>query len=89
MNSVRQFAKLGDGAIQPVAGLAQRRSGGAGTLLVKRALCHSQRNREAYEPLLRAVVKIAFERTTLGISGLDKPQTRGLELVKLDERLRA
>ncbi len=62
--------------------------GGAVRLWAKPVAGKPQREPEREQPLLRAVVEIALEPTTLFISGRDDSCTGGMELSELDAQLR-
>ena len=83
MDAAGQLAQLGDGRPGLLGrGFEQRLQIGIGARGPVPGDADRQRERD--EPLLRAVVQVAFQPAALGVAGLHDPGAGGADLVELD-----
>src|SRR3954452_7871803 len=80
MKSTGELAELLERELQVVAQVREHCLRG-GRILAERFLSESQVHRERDEPLLSAVVEVAFEAASLGEACFDDARARGGQLV--------
>ena len=80
MDAAGQLAQLLERVRELGAGPAEELSRGVG-IARQPGLSEPQRKRERDEPLLRAVVQVAFEPPAFGVAGLDDARARAAQLL--------